>query len=124
HIGRAVEIVPWDAGTVVCGSGSTLAGRTAGRRSRRRRCRDGNCLRLSAHGHDDVTIGIELDDHVRALIHNPDVILRIHTDRMGKNEPIQTLADLTDILPRLIELKETCRGTYEYLIVSQCRIDG
>ena len=71
-----------------------------------------------------MTIGIELDDHVRALIHNPDVILRIHTDRMGKNEPIQTLADLTDILPRLIELKETRRGTYEDPIGSQGRIDG
>jgi hypothetical protein len=43
---------------------------------------------------------------------------------MGENETVQTLTDLTDVLPGLIEFEQTRRGTHEYPVGTQRRIHG
>ena len=57
-------------------------------------------LRLAPDRHDDAAVGIELDDHVRAFVHHPDVVLAIDAYRVGEDEPVALLADLADELAR------------------------
>src|SRR5437870_3182160 len=54
----------------------------------------------------DPPFGIELDDHVRSLVHGPDVVLRIDSYRMREHESIKALADLAYVAPILVEFKQ------------------
>src|SRR5690242_6752608 len=114
HIGGAIEVISRDAGAVAA-SAATFAATTFSTRGRRG---DIDGLRFPAHSHEHVTIGIELDDHVRAFIHDPDVILRIHANGVGENETVKTLTDLTDILAALVEFKKTRGRPHEDAIGS------
>jgi hypothetical protein len=50
---------------------------------------------------------IELEDGVRHLIDDPDVVLRIDLHLLGEEERIDPLTDLTDVLARLVEAEHT-----------------
>ena len=52
------------------------------------------------------TLGAELDDHVRALVDDPDVVLLVDLHRVGIGPGVHVLADLADELARL-DLAET-----------------
>ncbi len=51
--------------------------------------KDANILRLPAHRHHDSSLRVELDDHVRAFIHHPDVVFRIDSHGVRKREPVR-----------------------------------
>ena len=51
----------------------------------------------------------ELDDHVRAFVDRPDVVLRVDADAVRHLEAVETLADLADELAVLVELEEARR---------------
>src|SRR5262249_19194110 len=74
---------------------------------RRRRFYPFNRFGPPAQKHDDSPLGIELDNHVRPLIDGPNIVLWIDPYRMSEREAIQTLTDLADIFPILIEFKQT-----------------
>ena len=54
--------------------------------------------------------GIELDDHVRSLVDDPDVVLRIDAHRVRELEAVVALADLADVVAVLIELEQARVG--------------
>ena len=95
-----------------CASHVTSVGRPnryfsggAGRQRAVERPRDR--LRPSAEHHHDPSLGVELDDHVRPLVDDPDVVLRIDPHGVRELEAVQTLADLAHEGPVLIELEQT-----------------
>src|ERR1700758_311536 len=94
HIGRAEEIVP---GETSAAAPSLGVRRTNGIVDR---------LRFSAHGHHHAAFWIKFDDHVRAFIHYPDVVLRVDAHGVRLNKPIESLPDFADIFTILIELKK------------------
>jgi hypothetical protein len=61
---------------------------------------------LSAEHHDDMAVRIELDDHVRPLVHRPDVVVLVDPDRVGIGKGVQSPADFTEELPIGAELEE------------------
>ena len=63
-------------------------------------------FRLAAHRHHDAALGIELDDHVRSFVDDPDVVLWIDAHRVREDEAVEALADLADELARRIELEQ------------------
>src|SRR6187399_1493847 len=63
-------------------------------------------LGTPAHGHQHPPFGVELHDHVRAFVHGPDVVLRVHADGVRHLEAVETLADLADEGALLIELEQ------------------
>ena len=45
----------------------------------------------AAEHHHDAALGVELDDHVRPLVHGPDVVLRIDAHRVRELEAVEAL---------------------------------
>src|SRR6185295_5724744 len=59
--------------------------------------------------HRHVAFGVELDDHVRALVDGPDVVVLVHAHRVRERPRVEALADLADELAVLVELEELAR---------------
>src|SRR5581483_3854937 len=104
-IGGAVEVVP--------GKTSPTAGfgirRTHGIVDR---------LWFAPHRHDNAAFLIELDDHIRTFVHDPDVILRVDAHSMCLDKAIQALTDFSDVLAVLIEFEQTRCGTHKNAVCS------
>ena len=82
-------------------------------RSRRRSWKfngPGDRIRSVAKHHDDVAGGIELHDHVGALVDHPDVVLGIGVNRMRKFKPVAALSPLLDVVALLVEFEQARRG--------------
>ena len=56
------------------------------------------CFLLAAEHHDHAALGVELDDHVRTFVRNPDVVFGIDFDRMAEGPRVEVVADLADEL--------------------------
>src|SRR6185369_10501892 len=52
------------------------------------------------------TSGVELDDHVRALVDRPDIVVAVDAHSVGECPAIEPLADLADELAVLVELQK------------------
>ena len=63
-----------------------------------------------AEHHHDPSGGIELDDHVRSLVDDPDVVLRIDAHAVRELEAVAPFADLADVAAVLIELEQARVG--------------
>src|SRR5580704_11192454 len=61
---------------------------------------------FSPQSHCYTSLRVKLDNHVRAFIHNPDVVLGIRADDMSHLKGIQPFSNLTQIFSGLIEFKE------------------
>ena len=96
--------------------------RCRGRRRSARAHRIVDRFGLSAHGHHDAAFGIELDHHVRAFIHDPNVVLRIDADGMRLDEPIESLPDFADIFSVLVEFKKARGGTHKHPVRARGQI--
>ena len=94
-----------------------LAEPTVLRRSRRRHVfpRLGAVGRLLAAAEDplDATRSIEADDHVRALVDRPDVVVPVDAHGVGERPPVEVLADLANELAGWRELQELRRHRAE-----------
>ncbi len=101
HVDVALRI-PRDVG------GTVEAVRLGRRRLRlhRRRLDARHRLGPAAHGHHHPAFRAELDDHVRAFVHRPDVVLRVHAHGVRHLEAVEALADLADEGALLIELEQ------------------
>src|SRR5207253_5868928 len=71
-------------------------------------------LGFPAHGHHHAAFRVELDDHVRAFIHDPYVVLRIDPHGVRKQEPVQALTDLADVVSVGGELEQACAAMREH----------
>src|ERR1019366_3953190 len=60
------------------------------------------------HGH--ASGGIELDDHVRALVRHPDVVLAVDANGVGEGESVQVLPDLSNERAVSSEFEQLCGG--------------
>jgi hypothetical protein len=49
---------------------------------------------LSAKHHHHAACGVEFDDHVRALIRDPEVVVLVHLHRVRERPGIQVVSDL------------------------------
>src|SRR5476649_2791387 len=63
-------------------------------------------LLLAPEDHRYAAVGRELDDHVRAFVGDPDIVLAIHLDHMRERPGIEVAADLADEPAVGCELKE------------------
>jgi hypothetical protein len=61
---------------------------------------------LAAEDHNHAAFGVELDDHVRTLVGDPDVIFGIDFDGMAEGPGVQIVADLADELAVGSELEK------------------
>ena len=68
---------------------------------------------LAAEHHRDAPFGIQADDHVRSLVHEPEVVVPVEANGVGVGERVETLADLADELAVLVELEELRRRRTE-----------
>ena len=97
---------------------------TARRSSARRHAGAGperDVLRLSAEHHQEPAVRIELHDHVRSGVDDPDVVLRIDAHLLGEVDAVDALADLLDELAGLIELKQARAAVIEGPLVAERR---
>ena len=78
---------------------------------------------FASEHHQVSSVGIELDDLVRARVHDPDVVLRIDAHLLREVDRVDALADLLDELAALIELKEPRAAVVEGALVAE-RGDG
>src|SRR4029077_6733550 len=78
------------------GSATFTAGASGARAAAGRPHRDR--LWLAAERQQVVSLGIELDDVARSLIHHPDVVLRVDPHLLREVEAVDPDADLTDVL--------------------------
>ena len=51
---------------------------------------------LAAENHEHAALGAELDDHVRALVGDPDVVLFIDADRVREGPCVQVVSNLAN----------------------------
>ena len=82
--------------------------RLGGGRRRRRSRRHRNLARfrpMTQH-HQHLPFGTELDDHVRAFVHGPDVVLLIDAHRVRERETVEPFADLLDEFAGLVEFEQ------------------
>ena len=70
-----------------------------------RLCAVGRLLAAAEHP-DDATLLVHADDHVRALVDGPDVVVLVDADRMRERPAVQVLADLADELAFRAELQQ------------------
>src|SRR5262245_48808093 len=56
--------------------------------------------------HRHVAGRIEANNHIRALVDRPDVVVLVHSDVVRVREAVQILPDLTDELSCLVELEQ------------------
>jgi hypothetical protein len=61
---------------------------------------------LSAESHDRAALRVKFDDHVGPLVHCPDVVLRVDTDRMSHLESVQPFSNLTQIVAILVKFEQ------------------
>jgi hypothetical protein len=54
-------------------------------------------LLLAAEDHDDASGGIEFDDHVRAFVGDPDVVVPVDTDGVSVGPGVEIAADLAEV---------------------------
>src|SRR5690242_16978375 len=71
---------------------------------------------LTAKDHGHAPLGIELDDHVGALVGDPDVVVLVDLHRVRKRPRIEVMPDLTyelSLRTKLQKLRGACsvRGT-------------
>src|SRR5262249_29477886 len=66
----------------------------------------GNRFGLAAEHHHDATGRIKLVHRIRHLIDNPDVVLRIDADLLGKQHAVAVLSHLSNELSGPIELEQ------------------
>src|SRR5262249_25609562 len=59
-----------------------------------------------AQYHQHLALGVELDDHVRALVHAPDVVVFVHPDHMGEVKSVQILSDLSQKLAIAVKFEQ------------------
>ena len=64
---------------------------------------------LAAEHPHDAALRVKLDDHVRAFVDGPDIIVLINADTMRFRPGIQTLADFARKIAALIELEQLRR---------------
>ena len=59
----------------------------------------------AADRHQHLALGAELDEHVGAFVDRPDVVLRVHADRVRERKAVVVAADLADegALRRVLE---------------------
>ena len=100
-IGRPIEVVAGNAGARYPPP-PPVRRRAAAPASRRIRPTSG----LRPIVISDPAVGLELDHHVGAAVHHPDVVLRIHPHRLREQESVHALADLAHVLARPIELEQ------------------
>ena len=74
--------------------------------------RDGavNGRRPAAQHHQELALGAELRDGVRALVDRPDVVLRVDADRVRELKAVIALADFLDEVAVLVELPQPRGG--------------
>src|SRR5436190_1107802 len=65
---------------------------------------------LGAAPHHDLSRRVELDDHVRAFVGHPDVVLLVDAHGMRKRRRVIVRTPLLDELQALVELEELRRG--------------
>ena len=65
---------------------------------------------LAAEHHHDASLRIELDDHVRAFIDGPEIVLAIDPDGVREGPGVQVLADFAEEFAVLIEQKDLGGG--------------
>src|SRR5712664_3607128 len=65
---------------------------------------------LAAEDHDDAAFGIELDDHVRAFIRDPDVVVLVDFDGVREGPGVEVVADFAEKFSVGSEFEEL-RGT-------------
>ena len=75
----------------------------------RRRVLVGGFL-LAAEHQGDAPLGRELDDEVRALVGDPDVVRRVDLHRVGEGPGVEPVADLADEAAVTVELQELRGG--------------
>ena len=68
-------------------------------------------LRPAAQHHQDLSLWIELDDQVRSLVNDPDVVLRIDTPRVRELEGIASLAKISTSMFAYGRFRSTSRTT-------------
>ena len=68
------------------------------------------CFLLAPEHHRDTAPGVELDHHVRSLVRDPDVVVRVHAYGMAERPGVQVLADLAHEISFGIELEQLRRG--------------
>ena len=61
---------------------------------------------LAAERHGDAAVGTELDDHVRAFVGHPDVVVLVDANRVGEARRVVVRAPLLDELQVLVELEQ------------------
>src|SRR5260370_23742630 len=69
-------------------------------------------FQLAAEYHGDLAFRIEPDDHVRALVRGPDIVVLVHAHRVCERPGVQVVSDLTNELAvghELQELRGACR---------------
>src|SRR5262249_51510085 len=64
----------------------------------------------AAKAPDDSAGRVDFDDHVRAFVDRPDVVVLVDAHRMGESPAVKTLADFAHENPFLIELEQLRRG--------------
>ena len=67
------------------------------------------CFGLAAEHHHDAALGIELDDHVRAFIDGPEIVLAVDTHGVREGPGVQVVADFAHELAILVE-EQDLRG--------------
>ena len=65
---------------------------------------------LAPEYHHHAALRVELDDHVRALVDGPDVVVLVDADVVRERPRVQVLADLADELAVRPELEQLRRG--------------
>ncbi len=48
---------------------------------------------FAAENHDDAAFGVEFDDHVRAFVGDPDVVVLVDLDGVGEGPSVKMMAD-------------------------------
>ena len=65
---------------------------------------------LPAEHHRHVPFGVEADDHVRALVDGPEVVVLVEADGVRVRPGVEALADLAEELAGLVEQQDLRRG--------------
>ena len=65
---------------------------------------------LAAEHHRHVPFGVDADDHVRALVDGPEVVVLVEADGVRVRPGVEALADLAEELAGLVEEQDLRRG--------------
>ena len=70
-------------------------------------------FRLAAEHHHDAAFRVEFDDHVRALVGRPDVVVLVDAHRVGIRPGVEVLADLAQERAVVVEFQKLRGGVAE-----------